>query len=252
LTLKTTGSRLNGISANDFKKNQFEGETVFAVCTAPSVQGTDWERVVDSGAYLWGCGLSYELPDVPYFDMYSVTEQMRLPIVEPAIRHLDIPKFYNHYKDSHELFVNHGFPDDDPPKHWRETRSIQAVDTMSPDLEWVSHVPEASVFSGVVQPALWLGFQNIYIVGCDFSHNYQNGTHRSAQGERFIVKAVNKVTDMANEMYPDRNIALVDCDKTARPVLFTRKVPIRLNYITMDEALPKPVVLESDDAVHTA
>ena len=205
---------------------------------------------MDSGAYIWGCGFSYELPDVPYFDFYSVTEQMRLPIVEPAIRDIDIPKFYNRFKDSHELWLNHGFPDDDPPKHWRETRSIQGVDKMSPDLEWVSHVPAASAFSGVVQPALWLGFQNIFLVGCDFGHHYQNGDHRAAQGERFVVGEVNPVMDMAKEMYPDRNIALVDCDKTARPRLFTRKVPIRLNYITMDDALP--VHVESQDAVHTA
>ncbi|MCH7863937.1 MAG: alpha-hydroxy-acid oxidizing protein [Proteobacteria bacterium] len=28
---------------------------------------------------------------------------MRLPVVEPAIRHMDIPKFYTRFKDSHDM-----------------------------------------------------------------------------------------------------------------------------------------------------
>ena len=194
--------------------------------------------MVDSGAYFWGCGLSCDLRPEPPFDFYSVTEQGRLPIVEPRIRHLDIPKFYNRLDTHAKLKADHGYPDDDPPYWWKETPAIQGVG-FSETLEHVMHAPEASVISGVLQPALWLGFAQIFFLGMDFSHEYADGSERNGHSEPYTSRSFNMAMAETKRLYPDVRVAAVDCDRGARPLLHDR-YPIKgLDYITLDDALRK-------------
>jgi hypothetical protein len=116
---------------------------------------------------------------------------------------------------------------------------------MHPDMENVIHVPEASVFSGVVQPALWLGFSEIFLLGCDFSYTYHDDEYRNGHSEKYTSRAINEVMAEVGRLYPEALVAAVDCDREARPVLH-EKYPLDLDYITAAEALG----VDSGDAVH--
>ncbi len=235
-----------GVIGSSLVKDQFKGERVFAVCNGPSLDKVNWDWLKDE--YLWGCGLSIDVPQVDHFDFYSVTEQARLPVVVPKIEHLDIPKFYNRHWEADDLFKNYGFPNDTPPPGWRETEARHVgVDTVkqfgfSTDLDWVCHMPEASVISGVLQPALWLGFTEIYLLGADFSGHY-TGDGPGKQGTRnvhpnpWIAYVLNAATQEAKDKYPGVRFANLG-DKNANPILHS-KFGLDMEYTTLEQVIGK-------------
>lgn len=194
-----------GINATELQKDQFKGERVFGIGTGPSIKAIDPDRI--AGEYIWGSGLSYQLPFD--FDFYSVTEQMRLREVEKNIREWDIPKFYNRHWQADEMEELYNYDNDVAPPEWKTTEARHVgIDTVpqfgfAPDLEWVCHMPEASIVSAVVQPAVWLGFTEIYLLGCDFSGTYSNGKSRVVHAPKWIEANLNNFTKYMDEHYPD-------------------------------------------------
>jgi hypothetical protein len=230
-----------GLKGTDLEKGMFSGERVFAVTNGPSSKTIDWSRLTNE--YLWGCGISYEMKEPDHFDFYSVTEQARLPIVEPKIRDLDIPKFYNKHFEAEDLFKRHGFANDPTPVGWKETEAIHhGVDTIpqlgfSADLDYVCHIPEASAISGVLQPALWLGFTEIYLIGADFSGTYAGAGHRprNVYPNKWISYVVSAAADEVEKNFPEVTFANI-ADKSANPSLHA-KFPMTLKYTTLEEVL---------------
>lgn len=233
-----------GLTGKGLVKDQFLGERVFAVCTGPSALLLDWSLLENE--YLWGCGLSIDMKEPDHFDFYSVTEQARLPIVEPKIRHLDIPKFYNRHWEAADLHTRYKFPNDDPPPDWKETEARHVgVPTISQfgfskNLDYVCHIPEASAISGVLQPALWLGFKEIYVIGMDLSGHYSHdapgriGT-RNVHAIKYIADPLNQMSDELEKNFPDVKFANLG-DKNANPALHL-KFPLKMEYMTLEESL---------------
>lgn len=224
-----------GISANDLVKDQFKGERVFAVGTGPSANEVDWPSLKDE--YLWGCGLSFQMEGPDHLDFYTVTEQVRFPLVEPAIRHLDIPKFYNRHWQATEMNELYNYPDPIAPPEWKTTEARHVgIETISefgfsPDLEWVCTIPEASFISAVLQPALWLGFDEIYLIGCDFSTIYAGGSKRVEHQPKWIHTNLMNLTKYMREYRPEITM------KNLSQPWDNPDFKLDMEYLTLEEAL---------------
>lgn len=79
-----------------------------------------------------------------------------------------------------------------------------------PDIECCGLMDFGSVIFCAAQFALYTGVKKIYLVGCDCSSGYFDGTKNNVQGAQFLIKGWKKFKIYAQTYYPDVEIVSIN------------------------------------------
>lgn len=167
--------------------NAFAGESMFILCTGPSIAKEDLTPLRDY--WTFGTGQIYKWDKLPFQpSIYGVDETVRHvpgpgePVWDSeswdAIHATDMCGFISSapYYDSNRWYVM-GTPH----------AGVEIADgylaglTDKPLLHNIPSQKGVSAFAVALQPALWLGFDPIYFLGLDLSDEYVTGEPRDEE-----------------------------------------------------------------------
>ncbi len=79
-----------------------------------------------------------------------------------------------------------------------------------PDIECCGLMDFGSVVFGAAQFALYTGAKRIYLVGCDCSSGYFDGTKNNIKGAQFLIEGWKKFKTYAHTYYPDVEVISIN------------------------------------------
>jgi len=178
------------VTKADLHHNAFSGHPVFILGTGPSIAHYDLTSLKDH--YTFGCGGLLFWEDLPIMpSLYGINEYNYE--IQKKVIDLGIPTFVT------DWVMKGGAP---YGKYWYTFTSVKEVSYghIAGLEEDFTEVPDQEGFSSIscaIQPAIWLGFDPIYLLGHDFSWAYVDGNPRderwwpgSLEHEKRILKSL--------------------------------------------------------------
>lgn len=192
-------------------KNIHAGERCFIVCTGPSLTFDDLNKLNESGEYTFGLNTIFKIFDKTNWrpDYYVVFDNQ----VYNEIR--DIPEFKaieNKFLSDY-FFLDGSFPDDCyvfPNENYEN--AVHDVRRFSDDIYIAVHMGYTVVFSAM-QIAAYMGFKEIYLIGCDADYTNKNGSHHVAGTEYKNEKKVVVRKELYSRVMQTYETAKQYCDK---------------------------------------
>jgi hypothetical protein len=208
----------------DSLKAAHQGERLFILGTGPSLLEADLGKLAQE--YTFGVNFVMEVPGMFQPTFLGSSEQLGLVEILPsaAKRAPTSRKFIAHTYDLTTFETYHGQLDEWTWVYTHPSRYVEsgALAGFGPELEWVGK-SYSTVFTCALQLGIWMGFDPIYLVGCDNSgahHAYDEAqvrekynveSTRDIQTEQVRTKALLRTAHAAKTFMAEHGRQLWDC-----------------------------------------
>lgn len=175
----------------DSLKGKYQGKRLFILGTGPSLLEADLGALASE--YTFGVNFVMEVPGMFEPTFFGSSEQLGLIEILPAVAPSSL-KFIAHTYDLTTFRTYKGQLDDWTWVYTHPSRYVESGDLagFDDDLDWVGQ-SYSTVFTCALQLGIWMGFDPIYLVGCDNS-----GSHHAYDEEavraKYDVKSTVDVT----------------------------------------------------------
>lgn len=166
----------------DSLKGKYRNERLFILGTGPSLLEADLDKL--SREFTFGVNFIMQVPGMFEPTFLGSSEQLGLAEILPQIPNGSTLKFIAH---TYDLTIHPTYEEHLTDWTWLYThpaRSVASGDVngFGEELDWVGQ-SYSTVFTCAVQLGIWMGFDPIYLVGCDNS-----GSHHAYDDESVALK----------------------------------------------------------------
>lgn len=184
------------LTKNAVFQNKFAGERCFILCTGASLKNLDLLKLSEKG-HILGCNLLYKHPQFPrlkltaFFELDPARGLRNHPVPElqantyfktldEKFRKKNVPMFFT--AENIRYFRRNGLFSDNDLYFLKPYRRLENARKLSNDIAGKFTFSDGVVY-GMIATAIYMGFKEIYLAGCDytfspmqFGHFYENWT----------------------------------------------------------------------------
>jgi hypothetical protein len=178
-------------------RNKHRSERCFIVCNGPSIEMDDLDKIAESNIVSFGTNYIYKIFSQTAWrpDYYTLSDTILIRQLGEIDKTVTCPKFIN----LDGAVLADGIEYDNAYFYSTNLKEIYLMNTIKPSVGTEMHNLSAgfTVCFYMLQIAFYLGFKEIYIIGCDNTSYHQSAKHIYDNNNS---KKIFTVTDFSNEM----------------------------------------------------